>query len=148
MVDVFDVAKWFLSKESMTHKKLQKLCYYAQAWHYTLLGEPLFADEVQAWIHGPVIPTLYKKYHDHGWRDIPQNTEVPVFPKKTEELLERVYCTYGEFTGNDLEGMTHSEMPWIKARNGLQYWEQSTNPIVLEDMRAFYLGLYNDYQND
>ena len=23
---IFDVANWFLSKESMTHKKLQKLC--------------------------------------------------------------------------------------------------------------------------
>ena len=29
---VFEIANWFLLKESMSHKKLQKLCYYAQAW--------------------------------------------------------------------------------------------------------------------
>lgn len=30
MERVTDVAKWFLSHESMTPKKIQKLCYYAQ----------------------------------------------------------------------------------------------------------------------
>ena len=63
MVNVIDVAHWFLSKESMTHKKLQKLCYYAQAWHCTLRnGEPLFMNPIEAWIHGPVIRSLYKEY--------------------------------------------------------------------------------------
>lgn len=33
MRTVFDVAEWFLSKESMTNKNLQKLCYCAQAWY-------------------------------------------------------------------------------------------------------------------
>ena len=30
--DVFDLADAFLCIDSMTHKKLQKLCYYAKAW--------------------------------------------------------------------------------------------------------------------
>ena len=29
---VFDIADWFLKKGNMTQKKLQKMCYYAQAW--------------------------------------------------------------------------------------------------------------------
>ena len=33
---VLDVANWVLTHEAMTHKKLQKLCYYAQAWYYAL----------------------------------------------------------------------------------------------------------------
>lgn len=33
---ILDIANWFLSKEPMTHKKLQKLCYYAQAWGLAL----------------------------------------------------------------------------------------------------------------
>ena len=32
---VSNVAKWFLSKESMTPKKLQKIVYYAYAWFLT-----------------------------------------------------------------------------------------------------------------
>ena len=63
MVNVRDIANWFLSRNDMTHKKLQKLCYYAQAWYCALYdGTPLFDDEIQAWVHGPVIPALYPVY--------------------------------------------------------------------------------------
>ena len=31
-----NIADWFLSQSSMTHKKLQKLCYYLQAWSLAL----------------------------------------------------------------------------------------------------------------
>ncbi len=37
MNNIFDVADWFLSKEAMPHKKLQKLCYYYKAWGLALL---------------------------------------------------------------------------------------------------------------
>ena len=36
MVDVRAVANWFLSRKSLTHKQIQKLCYYAQAWYCAL----------------------------------------------------------------------------------------------------------------
>ena len=35
--DITDVANWFLLKEDMSHKKIQKLCYYAEAWSETCL---------------------------------------------------------------------------------------------------------------
>ena len=37
--NIFDIANWFLSKESMPQKKLQKLCYYAKAWSLVLLKD-------------------------------------------------------------------------------------------------------------
>jgi len=39
--DINTVANWFLNKYSMSHKKLQKLCYYAEAWHQALYNSPL-----------------------------------------------------------------------------------------------------------
>ena len=39
--------------------KLQKLVYYAHAWHLAFLGQPLIREEVQAWKFGPVIPDVY-----------------------------------------------------------------------------------------
>ena len=33
---IYEIADWFLNKGPMTQKKLQKLCYYAQAWNYAL----------------------------------------------------------------------------------------------------------------
>jgi len=55
MNTVYDLANWFLNKSRMSHKKLQKLCYYAVAWHYTLYDSKLVLDdEFEAWVHGPV----------------------------------------------------------------------------------------------
>ncbi|MCR5661282.1 MAG: DUF4065 domain-containing protein [bacterium] len=149
METITDVANWFLAKESMTHKKLQKLCYYAQAWHCALLDEPLFADEVQAWVHGPVIPALYKLYSDFGWKQIPQYTgELPKFNEKTLEILETVVNTYMKFTGDVLERITHAEKPWQEARGNLEPWETCTAPISTVSMATFYKQLYQEAQGE
>ena len=39
--DITDVADWFLLKGNMSNKKIQKLCYYAQAWSLTLLDQDI-----------------------------------------------------------------------------------------------------------
>lgn len=148
MASVFDVAKWFLHKESMTHKKLQKLCYYAQAWHLALLDKPLFAEEIQAWIHGPVIPALYPYYANYRWLDIPQVKNETIFDERTTDLLEAVFGTYGEFTGDQLERLTHSERPWQEARGDLQPFEPCENVISNETMKSFYFEEYRKFQND
>src|SRR3712207_9388330 len=58
---IFDVADWFLSKEKMTPKKLQKLSYYFEAWCHALFGRTLVNDtQFEAWVHGPVSPELYR----------------------------------------------------------------------------------------
>lgn len=142
MKNVLDVANWFLNKDSMTHKKVQKLCYYSQAWHLALLDEPLFADEIQAWIHGPVIPTLYPHYAAYRWLDIPQVNDKPDFDERTNNLLEAVFVTYGEFTGDQLERLTHSEQPWQEARGNLQPFEPCENPISLVSMKKYYEQKY------
>lgn len=55
MACVFDVAKYILCQcGKMSTWKLQKLCYYAQAWHLAWTGNPIFAEDFQAWSNGPV----------------------------------------------------------------------------------------------
>ena len=149
MGSVIDVAKWFLQKEPMTHKKLQKLCYYAQAWHLALLDKPLFHEEIQAWIHGPVIPALYRNFAGCGWRKIPKTDGTDVqFDAQTEEVLEAVFVTYGEFSGDQLERLTHSELPWIEARGNLQPYEPCENIISLKSMADYYAKKYEEFQGD
>lgn len=151
MVNVHDVAEWFLSRESMTHKKLQKLCYYAQAWYCALFSdkEPLFEETVEAWVHGPVIPALYPIYADYKWSSIPMVKSDPSkFDEKATEVLEAVYGTYGKFSGDELEALTHSENPWKEARNGLEPWETSHAIISRESMRKYYGKKYEESQND
>ena len=90
MVNIRDVASWFLSQDSMTHKKLQKLCYYAQAWYCALYdGSPLFEDEIQAWVHGPVVPSLYPVYADYKWIPIPKaEFDAGILEDKVLDVLE------------------------------------------------------------
>lgn len=150
MANVMDIANWFLSHQPMTHKKLQKLCYYAQAWYCALYdGTPLFTDEIQAWVHGPVVTSLYPAYVDYKWMDIPQITfDSSSFDEKTVDILEAVYEAYGDFDGDQLESISHTEKPWIEARGDLKPWEPGTTPISLTTMREFYRQKYDQDQND
>ena len=148
-MNIDTVALWFLSKQSMEHKKLQKLCYYAQAWHCALEGKTLFPETIEAWVHGPVIPVLYQKYKSYGWQKIPKiQFDEKQIHEGSLDVLNAVYNTYGDFSGDQLETLTHNEAPWLKARGNLAPFEVCTNPISLSDMHDFYLKEYQASQND
>ena len=149
MTDIFKVADWFLHKKSFTHKQLQKICYYAQAWHLALLGRPLFEDEIQAWIHGPVSPVLYHLYSSYGWQKIDRlKGTSPTFEKDTLEVLNAVYRTYSKFSGEQLESLTHSESPWQESRGNLKPYESCENVISFQSMKKYYTEKYKQSQGD
>lgn len=50
----------------MTNFKLNNLVYFAQAWSLKKLGKPLFDEVVQAWKHGPAIPSVYYVFEKCG----------------------------------------------------------------------------------
>jgi uncharacterized phage-associated protein len=58
-----DVARYIIKKTGpISAMKLQKLVYYCQAWSLVFDDRPMFKEPIQAWVHGPVIPQLYKKH--------------------------------------------------------------------------------------
>ena len=57
--------------ELITQLRLHKLLYYAQGWHLGIRGQPLFAERIEAWKHGPVVAPLYPKFADYGAVAIP-----------------------------------------------------------------------------
>ncbi|WNY26671.1 Panacea domain-containing protein [Methanolapillus ohkumae] len=132
----------------MTHKKLQKLCYYAVAWFYALTDEFLCSNyEFQAWVHGPVNLSLYDIYRDYEWREIDMCPQKPDFGK-TDEFLEMIWDTYGYFSGTQLEILTHKENPWKNARGSLKTFEPSEEIISPSDMKNYYKTLHHRGQND
>lgn len=147
---IFDVAKWFLSKEPMTPKKVQKLCYYYKAWGWALYDEELLPGyDFQAWVHGPVCPELYKEYREYGWNDIEKyNGELYPFNERETDILESVWITYGGMSANALEIRTHKEEPWIAARDGMDEFQNSEAVIDTKVMRSFYRKLYEKSQGD
>ena len=131
-----DVAEYFLAKESMDHKKLQKICYYAQCWYYGLTQQKLMPTDFEAWIHGPVSPAMYHTYKQHTWSEI-KNTCTPNIDEGIEEFLDSIFNIYGDLTGDELEALSHSEIPWIRARKDIPPTEPCNNIISYEDMLEF-----------
>lgn len=137
MFDIFEVADEFLAIESMTQKKLQKLCYYAQGWYVAITDRRLFNDQIQAWVHGPVSPKLYERYKMFGFNKIPKK-ESKATDDELKGIVKEIYRIYGKLDGDQLEELTHKEMPWINAREGLEAYESSTNAINIDDMKSFF----------
>ena len=150
MATIYDVADWFLSRESMTPKKLQKLCYYFKAWCLALYGEDLLPDsDFEAWVHGPVNPKLYRKYKSYYWQEIPRRKDnSEKFSERELEILTSVWLSYGDMTGNALEAQTHAEQPWRKARAGVDEYTNCTRVIRKRDMKNYYRELYEAHQGE
>lgn len=140
-ITIQQLANWFLNKESMTHKKLQKICYYAVAWGWALMDKNLITDDrFEAWVHGPASRKLYNAYKSYGWNNIPKVgiSAVPGVASDVDDLLGSVWLTYGEKSGNELEALSHSERPWIEARGSLSADQKSSEPIKPAVMKEFY----------
>ncbi|HEY9876405.1 MAG TPA: type II toxin-antitoxin system antitoxin SocA domain-containing protein [Candidatus Obscuribacterales bacterium] len=142
MLSCFNVADYFiwLANETgsfVSNLKLQKLVYYAQAWHLALYGTPLFQEDFQAWVHGPVIPALYQKYRNFGWQPILEDAN-PELPKEVQDFLNEVAEEYFACDAYELEQMTHIEAPWNRARGDLQTDAPSNAVINKEWMKEYY----------
>lgn len=122
MFQAKDIAEWFVNwahageePSDVTNLKLQKLLYYAQAHHLGQHGQPLFNDSIQAWSHGPVVPSVYRAYKRYGSNpvgSVDPNFSWEQFSQPAMEYLATVWNTYGQYSAWQLRNMTHAETPW------------------------------------
>ena len=150
-----DIANWFLAAidrdagDAITHLKLQKLVYYAQAWSLALptRGQPLFDEEVQAWAHGPVAESVLQQHRGSSWEALPAPDALPDFAPDDAEHLAEILAVFGEYSAKQLERMTHSEDPWLEARGDLPPEARSNNVIPKDHMAEFYRNLYEQVED-
>lgn len=154
-MDIKDAAKYFLSLNdpevggSVTHLKLQKLCYYAQAYSLALKDKVLFDEKFQAWKHGPVSRTLYDEYRTNDARGIPKPEVVPTINEEEKSILDFVWKKFGKYDAMYLRDLTHSETPWMKARGELNDTDWCDCPIEEEEMVFYYKSrLYYEENKD
>lgn len=144
MPSIYEVADTFLTMHSFSNKKLQKLCYYAEAWYWAVNNKPLTGFEYEAWIHGPVCPDLYYTYKNYGYCNIMGKHIIPECIENNEYLktfLTTIYSMYGDMSADKLELLTHNETPWLNARGNTDTNEPSHNIIDTEHMRIYYSSL-------
>lgn len=122
----------------LTNLKLQKLLYYSQAWHLAIFDAPLFDDEIQAWVHGPVVPHIYGRFKNCGFNPIDTEVTKSELPENGSRLTAEVFQKYGRFSGLELEQMTHEELPWLEARGGIPDDQNSRTALHIETMKSFF----------
>jgi uncharacterized phage-associated protein len=146
-VSVHAVADYFIRKvdreagDDMTHFKLQKLLYYAQAWYLAMHDEPMFQAQFEGWVHGPVCRDVYERFRHVARNPIPPEdaTSDPVeLDDNAHAFLDEVWDSYGQYTAPKLERMTHEEDPWLNARMGLAADEEGHNLLDEDCMRHYY----------
>lgn len=135
---VKEVSEFFLSKEGMTNKKIQKLCYYAQAWFYALYNKKLFDERIEAWVHGPVLRSVWNYYRTFSIMldTLPCKEYKLKLTKEQEEIIADVLDEYGSKSGYYLECLTHEERPWQDARR-----QGENTKISKEAIKEFYSKL-------
>lgn len=156
-ITAFDIAEYFIYRSlkkdrKISNKKVQKLVYYAQAWALVLNNTPLFSERIEAWIHGPAIPELYKKYKSFGFSPIdsvgPGFDPTHLFKPEILEVLNEVWRVYGKYDADYLEILSHQEEPWISARSLLEFDESSNKEITISSMKNYYTLKLNDFKKD
>lgn len=143
MANVLDVADYILSKAGpMTAMKLQKLCYYSQAWSLVWDERPLFDDRIEAWANGPVAPTLYDRHR--GKFEVTQS-DIPgdgsSLTPTERETVDAVLEYYGDKSSQWLSQLTHEERPWVEAREGLRPGDRGNSVITPAAMAEYYGSL-------
>lgn len=146
------VANYFLSSAcdeniSMTPLKLMKLVYFSYAWYLYLTNNDLFNEEIQAWKHGPVIPSIFHEFKQYGLygdirgqyatyidlsnedAPIPQKPIVNINELETNDALNSAICGvwffYKKRSGDELEEISHSQTSaWSK------YYEVGKNIVL------------------
>ena len=144
MVSVFDVAAYILEKQGrMTTMRLQKLCYYAQAWSLVWDGWPLFAEPFEAWAYGPVCPELYRKHKGmfRISREELHAGDPTLLNSDQRETVNSVMDYYGSLDVYRLNELVCGEVPWKDTRGGIPMGEECRREIPLGMIGDYYSGL-------
>lgn len=119
--------------ELFSNMKLQKLLYYVQGFHLAVFETPLFDEEIEAWMYGPVVPSVYYHYQQYQNKGIePSEEEILALPQKEEALFNEVLRIYGNYSAIGLMNFTHAEYPWVSTPTG------RGNIITKDKLQAFF----------
>lgn len=100
--------------EPMTAMKLHKLLYYCQGWHLAWYGQALFAERIEAWKHGPVLPQVQNQPWVTGSQPL-ADPKLPVeLNARERSFTEQVWSHYHKFSAWGLREKSHAENPWRK----------------------------------
>ena len=155
MANAENIARYFLwlaqqtSDEPalITQMQIQKLVYLAQGWSLGVRGKPLFDERIEAWVDGPVIPSLRRSFATYGQAPIPAGEEAiddSLTPSERHHI-HSVWDMYSIYSASYLRDLTHRQTPWRNARRGFPDDARSDAEITHADMAACFKEEYARY---
>ena len=153
---IADYFIWFADEHGdlITHLKLQKLCFFAEAFYLATKEKPLTGEPFEAWAHGPVSRTLWQRFKEYknkplnaeddpidddiGAIELEYHYEEPELLESSKKYLQDVIACFWGKSAWELEYITHTHMPWKKARGNLDILEPCDRVIKEKDIIKFY----------
>lgn len=147
---LYNVCLYIIHKlAEIDHLSVQKILFFANGFSKVFLGNNLFKDCPEAWIHGPVYREIYDSlsYYKNNKIDYNELSFDRKFNLSNEEInyLDVVIESFGSYSGSILREMTHMTSPWINARLGLETNEVSSRIIDLDEMNEYFKNIYTEY---
>ena len=110
-LDAFDACKSLchFSGWSISNLKVHKLLFLSHVFYADKYGGKLIDDSFEAWVYGPVLPSLYHKLKRFGSRNISDifwlNSVTE--DEKQKDVLEAFATISQNFSPSELIGITH-----------------------------------------
>ena len=138
--DALTIAKWIINKIHPEPLKLQKLLYLAQGYSYAFYDIQLFKDDLEGWVHGPVVRNVYDIFKNYQYNSIDTNFEVEELDDEAKDIINYVIKNFGKYDAKYLEKISHEQEPWILSRRGLDPDERSDKTISKESIANYFIN--------
>ena len=127
----------------VSNLKLQKILYFIQAeFLVSKPGHmPCFADRIEAWDFGPVVPNVYHRYKIYGgaiivpMQDDPMAAFYEDIRPEDKARIDGILQETERFTASELVQITHGQSPWLDV-----YSPGMNNEITQESILNFFGG--------
>lgn len=138
--DALTIAKWIINEIHPEPLKLQKLLYLAQGYSYAFYDRPLFKEDLEGWVHGPVVRNVYDMFKNYQYNSINTNFEVKELDDEAKDVINYVIKNFGKYDVKYLEKISHEQEPWILSREGLDPDERSDKTISKESIANYFIN--------
>lgn len=139
------------TKQFVSALKLQKVMYFVQAEFLISQGRPCFADDIEAWDFGPVVPAVLHEFLRFESCSIPPVVHYFIDDKNAyfgirkvefrdctisdedKAVIDDVVDCFADYSAVDLTDLTQKQKPWADA-----YCRDCQNVIPVEAIRLYF----------
>lgn len=136
MERVIDVAQYIYEEykkvtgEIIDEMKLHKLLYFAQRESLAIINEPIFTEPMEGWKYGPVSRAVRTVYTKDGMAE-----DTNPISDENKYVINNVIQEYGALASWKLSELSHKEISWLNAREGLTVSQNGNRELKLDDIR-------------